>query len=463
MSSLSALPTELLRHIVEAAGVIEESYAGRFKYFPGRSLHWGTLFNIALTSKTLSAIAVPLLYQKLSTDNYHGYSDAPTSMIRTLCTRPDLAAHVTEIALGGENWGFNSGAYPGWEKREKRHEWQITPAEADIFNKAFRDNQISGTDDGEDADELALPPAPYQLQATKAPADGNCSDNWCTEARSALSGLALVSCPNVRQLMLNSWGWALPRRVRSSVKLEKLTHVHWSYTDTEGGFSLGSSLNWVFAAAPALSKLTFFNLLGIEHVQPCSSVTEVVLDSSCLDEDSMQALCRSFPKLERLTLIVQDTEYADLPANPSYVVSCLSRAYKTSLAYLKLDWSMAEVSTDEWEDRECSLSGLRSMTALRELVIESPFIHRGGEDEIPEQAFWASLLAPNLETVNFESLSSAAWNALPVVAAVKKTCGKMKKVTMRGSEAPGDEAEFKSIREAGGLGFDFEYTVFGYR
>ncbi|KAJ3496945.1 hypothetical protein NLG97_g2290 [Lecanicillium saksenae] len=469
MPHLLALPTELLRQIViEAVSHSNLSKAHGIR-FPGIARSRGALFNLSLTCKSVSEVALSLLYQHLVTHNPPGFNDAVTSMIRTLCTRPNLAAHVTELAVGGGSWLYFNETNVDWDTVRMRRKWQISPDDAEIFNQCFRDYKIAGTNANnlsvsadEDGGRSIGLPGPYQIEAIEAPVDAACDDDWNMEALSALSGLALISSINVQRLIIESNGWTLPRMVKSSrVMLDKLEEINWSCSDADAEFTLDSSLNWVFKAAPALKKLACVNIRGIRDVN-VNNVTELSLRRSYLYGKSVEEMCKSFPKLKRLTIEVFERDYLEDDASPSYIVGCLARHYETTLTYLKLDWS--EAWSLEFMDLELetphlkSLSALQVMKALAELVVVSPLSHRIEEPEESEESFWSCLLPPNLEVLRLEGCNDA-WNSLPLLSAIKSKCEKMEKVTMECRSPPGDATELQSLQETGSVGFEFEYKL----
>lgn len=254
MPLLLNLPAELLCRIAKAILPPHDHY---WNEWLGTLVNNRALFNLSLTCKVLADVCLPLLYQHVSTMSPFSWNDVPISMIRTLCLRPDLAAHVPELAVGGEDWMFLCETYPGYEVNHRQREWQISPAEAELFNRGFRRHCITSIGDNKSAesdDENRIDTkdghenghdssAAYRLAAVKAPSDAICDDEWSEQALSALSALAIVKSPNLRSLKLQSRGWALPHDVKPLVTFNKLTEVYWSYADTEGGFHVDASLN----------------------------------------------------------------------------------------------------------------------------------------------------------------------------------------------------------------------------
>ncbi|KAK8150476.1 hypothetical protein G3M48_001684 [Beauveria asiatica] len=502
MSRLVALPTELLFRIAKITSI----YTGFVPWgweidWLGQPVDRGALLRLALTCKTLAAVALQLLYRHASTVNWNGYLDTATSLFRTLCSRPDLAAHVTELTLGTDyHWHYFDAAVLGIAlPREpnthyKRQDWLISPDEAALFNKALRDHGITDTrgtklwepgiagysdfygDDYQDDDEADYQDddeadyqddganasdeqehdslSTYRIEAIKT--NGHPHVDGSSRTCSALAALAIVKSPNVQRLCLSSRSWTLPRTVQSIVSLHRLTEVYLAGDPDSGSledFHLDSSFNWLFAAAPALRKLSLGSVRKIRDVAPCT-LTELVLVEADLENTSVREMCKSFPALQRLSFGASFLE-GDC-AKCSYVIRHIVKTYKNSLCYLRLDWSWAEEIPPLRKAADVSLAGLKSMTRLTELVVATPFLHR--DKNADDRGFWASLLAPNLNVLRFEDISGD-WRALPLISAVGDNCSQMRSVTVECSRPPADEAAVRSMLDSKRIGHEFCYTV----
>ncbi|OAA35608.1 hypothetical protein BBO_08637 [Beauveria brongniartii RCEF 3172] len=503
MSRLVALPTELLHRIAKITSiytgfvpwgcVMEKSDDVLWKSWEpdwlGQPVDRGALRRLALTCKTLAAVALQLLYRHASTVNWKGYLDTATSLFRTLCSRPDLAAHVAELTLGTDYYWHYCDApvrripLPREPNSHyKRQDWLISPDEAALFNKALRDHGITdmsctklwepgiagysdfdGDDDeADDQDDGGNASneqehdssSPYRIEAIKpnAPAHVDGSSRIC----SALAALAIIKSPNVRRLCLSIRCWTLPRTVQSIGSLDRLTEVYLTGDPDSGGlydFRLDSSFNWLFAAAPVLRKLSLGCVRKIRDVAPCT-LTELVLVEADLKNASVREMCKSFPALQRLSFGASYLEGDG--AKCSYVIRRIVKTYKNSLCYLRLDWSWAEEELQQWKPADMSLAELKSMTRLTELVVATPFLHR--DKNADDWGFWASLLAPNLNVLRFENISGD-WLALPLISAVGDNCSQMRSVTVDCRKPPADEAAVRSMLDSKRIGHEFCYTV----
>ncbi|KAM3468550.1 hypothetical protein MY5147_007819 [Beauveria neobassiana] len=165
-------------------------------------------------------------------------------------------------------------------------------------------------------------------------------------------------------------------------------------------------------------------------------------------------MCKSFPALQRLSF---GAKYSSSDsAKCSYVIRHIVERYKNSLDYLLLDWSKAEPTFLAWNAADLSLAGVKSMTRLTELVVATPFLHRDQNDD--DRAFWASLLAPNLNVLSIEGINGD-WLALPLISAVGDNCSRMRTVTVDCKQPPADEAAVRSMLDSKSIGHEFCYTV----
>ncbi|KAM3552553.1 hypothetical protein ARSEF4850_007330 [Beauveria asiatica] len=455
------------------------------------------LFRIAkITRRGIAATVPTCLDRQLEWVSRHGH---------TLCSRPDLAAHVAELTLGTDyHWHYFDAAVLGIAlPREpnthyKRQDWLISPDEAALFNKALRDHGITDTrgtklwepgiagysdfygdddqDDDQDDDEADYQDddeadyqddganasdeqehdslSTYRIEAIKT--NGHPHVDGSSRTCSALAALAIVKSPNVQRLCLSSRSWTLPRTVQSIVSLHRLTEVYLAGDPDSGSlqdFHLDSSFNWLFAAAPALRKLSLGSVRKIRDVAPCT-LTELVLVEADLENTSVREMCKSFPALQRLSFGASFLE-GDC-AKCSYVIRHIVKTYKNSLCYLRLDWSWAEEIPPLRKAADVSLAGLKSMTRMTELVVATPFLHR--DKNADDRGFWASLLAPNLNVLRFEDISGD-WRALPLISAVGDNCSQMRSVTVECSRPPADEAAVRSMLDSKRIGHEFCYTV----
>lgn len=455
------LPSEILHRIIEATSI----YAKVNALLPAekwyrRVVDRASLFNLALTCRRLTDVALPRLYQSPTTMNYSRSQSHGTAMIHTLCSRPDLAAHVVELTLGGDLWGFYRERTGGLNMNEgpERWRWQVSPDQATLFNQAFRyhgiadggaDDLWDSTNDAMDGQQLAT--EPYRIEAAKAPGDEICTHAWSNKACSALAALAIVKSPNLRRVMISSRSWRLPRTVRRCPTLESLQRVSWTCFTDERGFRLDSSLDWLVAAAPELQILNLWPLYGIGDILPCLLTDLSVIDVH-LGENSIRSMCRGFPKLQRLTFVSRHSASGEGNATCTFILGCLVETYKTSLEYLYMDCTK---NVPEFGAASGSLAQLTSMTALTQLILVGPLTHWvTGQNE---RMFWGSLLAPNLENLRLRDVTGH-WNALPLLSAIDSTCPKMRKTTVDCDTTPRDHKALDCLVGEVGLKYDFCIT-----
>ncbi|KAJ3487662.1 hypothetical protein NLG97_g6363 [Lecanicillium saksenae] len=181
---------------------------------------------------------------------------------------------------------------------------------------------------------------------------------------------------------------------------------------------------------------------------------ELILERASLEDDDVRKMAVAFPRLQRLTLKYGFSEYVDNTTAPAFFVGELARAYSGSLTFLSLDWSEAwNIWMEDWQDSGASLRAVAGLAALRELVLLSPEKHRRGQ---MEEAFWAELLPPGLERLAVTDFSGDR-NAMPLVRAVQRCCGKLRAVAFSSERPPEDAAELQSMLATGSIGFDFKY------
>ncbi|KAM3507136.1 hypothetical protein MY10362_001936 [Beauveria mimosiformis] len=473
MSRLVALPTELLHRIAKITSIYTEFVRRGWTIdWLGQLVDRGALLRLALTCKTLAAVALQLLYRHASTVNWNGYYDTATSLFHTLCSRPDLAAHVAELTLSTDYQWCGAAVLGVVLPREpdthyKRQDWLISPDEAALFSKALRDHgftnmrgtklrepgiagysdfegdgdqdddQAGDQDDGGNArdeqehDSLS----PYRIEAIKpnTPAHVDGFSRIC----SALTALAIVKSPNVRRLCLSSCSLTLPRTGKSIGSLDRLTEMYLvgdPVTGTLDDFHLDSSFNWLFAAAPALRKLSLGFVCRIRDVAP-RTLTELVLVQADLEKASVREMCKSFPALQRLSFGA--SYFGRDNAKCSYVIRRIEEL-------------------QQWKAAGVSLAGLKSMTRLTELVVATPFLHRDKNSD--DRSFWASLLAPNLNVLRLEKINGN-WLALPLILAVGDNCSQMRSVIVDCRRPPADEAAVRSMLDSKRISHEFCCTV----
>ncbi|XWW94630.1 hypothetical protein V2A60_002575 [Cordyceps javanica] len=451
---LLALPAELLHHIAEAASIPERTGAIRCwdGGWLGHPVDRGALFNLALTCRTLADVALPRLYRCVTTTRtaYGTNDEARVFLIHTLCQRPDLAAHVEELTVGGDRWAFCDAADHDDDdslcycRSRSERELRASPDEAALFDRAFREHGIGGR-------------KPYQLRRIDETGYGSghrtCRYKWSRQTGSAAAALAIVKSPNVRRLILQTSTRGLPA-VKSAGTLDRLTEVCWSHCN-DGPQIWLEGFDWLTAAAPALRRLAVFGVLRICRMVPCS-LTELVLSQAWLDRQSIHNMCRAFPKLRRLSFSIDWSRFGQRNTTCARVLGPVAKTYGERLQYLHVDWSMASREVGQWDAAAASLAKLKSMTSLTELVVAAPFIHRrDGQDQA---TFWGGLLAPNLEVVRFEKVSGA-WDARPLLSAIAESCSRIRGLTVECDQAPGDEAAVRSMIDLGRLRHDFNYTV----
>ncbi|KAF1733636.1 hypothetical protein CRV24_005163 [Beauveria bassiana] len=134
-------------------------------------------------------------------------------------------------------------------------------------------------------------------------------------------------------------------------------------------------------------------------------------------------MCKSFPALQRLSFGAKYSSSDSAKCSPS----------------------------------QLSTAGTRRICHwLTELVVAAPFLHRDENDD--DCAFWASLLAPNLNVLRFEAINGD-WLALPLISAVGDNCSQMRSVTVDCKQPPADEAAVRSMLDSKSIGHEFCYTV----
>lgn len=434
-------PPELLQRIVNHLTIPWE--------YDTTVLDKHALASLCLTCKALERLALPLLYESVSTEDY-AINKSAVLLLRTLCTSPELAALVKQLELASD-WGFRGDDSWG-DNGARQGEWQISPDEAQLFNKGLSEFQISHAGGGGFGD----PPADYEqdadgcchVKAVKAPFDPVCTPDWGGRATAALNALTLCTVPNVQRVQVKLDAFVAAAK---PPQLERLKSLSFEHHDTEGGFELEAGLNWLFQAAPALETLSLHMCDGMDAGISHSALTEVVITYSAFQEEGIDALFSAFPRLERLTLELELTSdtYEGMPS-PTYVFERALRSHKDRIRYLKLDWRQLDMSLMEWEDDQLSLAQLKRFPNLTELVITGPGLHRTEGDE-GDVALYGGFLPAGLEAL-WLHMQDTSFNPVDLLEGIERAgCTKMKKIVVDQISNSVQEEEFKPLFAAKGI------------
>lgn len=311
------------------------------------------------------------------------------SLARTLCSRPDLAAAVIELQIGGYKFD---------------HELDSSPADISMFNTLLSENFKSATQQ----------PPPLKQN------DGN---PYATKF-GTFAALAIAQSIKVEKLIIEHCYWALP--VFKPEALCSLTELSLIHGDTEFGFDL-SNFQGLLEGAPVLRTLKCHMVNRVSSVVTHASLTTLQIDNSSLSVESFAVLISGFPKLEDFLYSSGGIGVSeDIEATPGQISQAL-RIRSRSLRVLSLDFEklfmfrglmrqddiiQSLAYLENLEAIKVSASAIRLKhgtfpSAICSLTLVAP--NRTDAEDLKHLAVDATEGFPNLKAVDFYHPSDDVW------------------------------------------------------
>ncbi|KAK5943610.1 hypothetical protein PMZ80_004618 [Knufia obscura] len=359
------------------------------------------LHGLCLSSRRYHEIALPHLYCNISVSSIKA---GPFAL--TICDNQNLADLIHTIHLEYD--------YEVQDEADQKARDQFVEQLSPRTKLA-----LSPADEEEDASE----------DASNATEDEAFNDQLVCTVFSKLRNLEKLD-------MCVYFGDHMPIRFKTHVLsqqkpvLPNLKEVLLSHWDTEGGFSMEEVFQMLEVTKVRKLNAHMCADFGDDFTKPwnLSSVREIDIRYSCLEENSFQCLVRCCPKLEELVYISADaSQYTNGEAS-TYQISHALRPLTGSLSSLEIDQRercRVGLRRDEMEPTD----SLKSFTKLRHLAICQFSLTRedtrGADDDDEELEDDSKALPPflqklpsSLETLHIMDVTEAITMELTKLAKV---------------------------------------------